>query len=87
MKSFDEWLDTTKLRGYMDENSLEAAWEAGQQSKQSEVDELQKRIDDIELHTKVMIECLLSCSSPSIHMGGQLEAFMSISKILKGDQS
>ena len=45
-KSFDEWLDTTKLRGYMDENSLEAAWEAGQQSKQAEVDELQKRIDD-----------------------------------------
>ena len=47
MKSFDEWLDTTKLRGYMDENSLEAAWEAGQQSKQAEVDELQKRIDNL----------------------------------------
>lgn len=46
IKSFDEWLDTTKLRGYMDENSLEAAWEAGQQSKQAEVDELQKRIDE-----------------------------------------
>ena len=45
MKSFDEWLDTTKLRGYMDENSLEAAFEAGQQSKQAEVDELQARID------------------------------------------
>ena len=44
-KSFDEWLDTTKLRGYMDENSLEAAWEAGQQSKQAEVEDLQKRID------------------------------------------
>ena len=46
MKSFDEWLDTTKLRGYMDENSLEAAWEAGQQSKQAEVDELQNKIDE-----------------------------------------
>ena len=45
MESFDEWLDTTKLRGYMDENSLEAAWEGGQQSKQAEVEELQKRID------------------------------------------
>ena len=31
----------------MDENSLEAAWEAGQQSKQAEVDELQKRIDNL----------------------------------------
>lgn len=46
MKSFDEWLGTTKLRGYMDENSLEAAWEAGQQSKQAEVNELRKRIDE-----------------------------------------
>ena len=44
--SFDEWLDTTKLRGYTDENSLEASWEAGQQSKQAEIDELQKRIND-----------------------------------------
>ena len=45
MKSFDEWLDTTKLRGYMDENSLEAAWEAGAQSKQTEIDELQNKYD------------------------------------------
>lgn len=44
MKSFDEWLDTTKLRGYMDENSLEAAYEAGQQSKQAEVDELKREL-------------------------------------------
>ena len=46
MKSFDEWLDTTKLRGYMDENSLEAAYEAGQQSKQAEVDELQLKLSE-----------------------------------------
>ena len=44
--SFDEWLDTTKLRGYMDENSLEASWEAGQQSKQDEVVELQKNFNN-----------------------------------------
>ena len=44
--SFDEWLDTTKLRGYMDENSLEASWEAGQQSKQDEIDELQKNFNN-----------------------------------------
>ena len=44
MKSFDEWLDTTKLRGYMDENSLESAWEAGQQSQQAEVDELNREM-------------------------------------------
>ena len=46
--SFDEWLDTTKLRGYMDENSLEASWEAGQQSKQGEVYQLQTEIDELQ---------------------------------------
>ena len=57
-KSFDEWLDTTKLRGYMDENSLEAAWEAGQQSKQAEVDELQLKLseDSRVLHNVIDIE-------------------------------
>ena len=44
MESFNEWLDTTKLRGYMDENSLEAAYEAGQQSKQAEIDELKREM-------------------------------------------
>ena len=57
-KSFDEWLDTTKLRGYTDENSLEAAWEAGQQSKQAEVDELQLKLseDSRVLHNVIDIE-------------------------------
>ena len=57
-KSFDEWLDTTKLRGYMDENSLEAAWEAGQQSKQAEVDRLQMKLseDSRVLHNVIDIE-------------------------------
>ena len=71
-KSFDEWLDTTKLRGYMDENSLEAAWEGGQQSKQAEMDELQKRINDA-LH-----EADESC-------GVSVNAFVKLNKILKGD--
>lgn len=58
MGSFDEWLDTTKLRGYMDENSLEAAWEAGQQSKQAEVDGLQLKLskDSRALHNVIDIE-------------------------------
>ena len=44
--SFNEWLDTTKLRGYVDENSLEASWGAGQQSRQAEIDELQKNFNN-----------------------------------------
>ena len=115
MKSFDEWFEKQDIDNWTNKKFMLKAFEAGQQSKQAEVDklkkdndgyrklvnydtqemeklhnkidELKKLINDIELHTKVMIECLLSCSSPSIHMGGQLEAFMSISKILKGGQS
>ena len=45
MKSFDEWFS-----GYenlqCDKDACEDAFEAGQQSKQAEVDELQKRIGD-----------------------------------------
>lgn len=44
MKSFDEWRNEqrNKVDGYTERD----AYEAGQQSKQAEVDELQKRIDD-----------------------------------------
>ena len=70
-KSFDEWLDTTKLRGYMDENSLEAAWEGGQQSKQAEMDELQKRIDVLSKKLNEMAHIFLD----------------DLDDVLKGDQS
>ena len=40
MKSFDEWIVDAESWSERD------AYEAGQQSKQAEVDELQKRIDE-----------------------------------------
>lgn len=49
-KSFDEWRNEqrNKVDGYTERD----AYEAGQQSKQAEVDELQKRIDEaVELMT------------------------------------
>lgn len=46
-QSFDEWFDTTTYRGYVDENDMESAWDAGAQSKQAEIDELRKRIDSL----------------------------------------
>ena len=76
--SFDEWLDTTKLRGYMDENSLEASWEAGQQSKQDEIDELQKRVD------LALNKIYFWVSSEN---GDAAYVANSIGSILKGDQS
>lgn len=43
MKSFDEWRNAqrTQVNGYTERD----AFEAGQQSKQAEIDELRKRID------------------------------------------
>ena len=99
MKSFDEWLDTTKLRGYMDENSLEAAWEAGQQSKQAEIDELQLKLseDSRVLHNVIDIErkkCeeLQKRIDEALHeadesCGVSVDAFVKLNRILKGDQS
>ena len=71
MESFDEWLDTTKLRGYMDENSLEAAYEAGQQSKQSEVDELKRKLNEIVI--------LVRDNTPDYYLDNMID------EILKGD--
>ena len=45
MKSFDEWFNTYENL-QCDKDSCEDAFEAGQQSKQAEVDELQKRVGD-----------------------------------------
>ena len=71
MKSFDKWLDTTKLRGYMDENSLEAAFEAGQQSKQAEVDELKRKLNEIVI--------LVRDNTPDYYLDNMID------EILKGD--
>ena len=71
MESFDEWLDTTKLRGYMDENSLEAAYEAGQQSKQSEVDEMKRKLNEIVI--------LVRDNTPDYYLDNMID------EILKGD--
>ena len=98
-KSFDEWLDTTKLRGYMDENSLEAAYEAGQQSKQAEVDGLQMKLseDSRVLHNVIDIE-RKKCEELQKRIDDALKELEYIHlyktqnsnnaiKILKGDQS
>ena len=46
-KSFDEFWGEFAIGLNADENEAESIYEAGQQSKQAEVDELQKRIDEI----------------------------------------
>ena len=44
-KSFDEFWGEFAIGLNADENEAESIYEAGQQSKQAEVDELRKRID------------------------------------------
>lgn len=70
-KSFDEWFNTYgNLQ--CDKDACEDAFEAGRQSKQAEVDELQKRIDKAVEHIEDYY--------------GVVELSM-IVDILKGDQS
>ena len=74
-KSFDEWINENGFNFRPEQYDLyKYLYEAGQQSKQSEVDELQKRIDDA-LH-----EADESC-------GVSVDAFVKLNRILKGDQS
>ena len=65
-KSFDEWVVDAESWSERD------CYEAGQQSKQAEVDELQKRIDEA-LH-----EADESC-------GVSVDAFVKLNRILKGN--
>lgn len=75
MKSFDEWWKTESLNTFdYPKEAAESGFEAGQQSKQAEVDELRKRIDEA-------LDCLNNLSWASeIDVGN-------VSKVLKGDQS
>lgn len=72
-KSFDDWYNTyDNLQ--CDKDACEDAYEAGQQSKQAEIDELLKRIDDAIVdieHSGVMY--------------GFNEELYSVLKILKGN--
>ena len=72
MKSFDEWFNTYENL-QCDKDACEDAFEAGQQSKQAEVDELQKRIDNALGFTE------------GVHSENWQEAIHCINNILKGD--
>lgn len=74
MKSFDEWYEKESLSGWVDKDWALICYEAGKQSKQAEVDELRKRIDDA-----------LKFSSDA-HSDLNIGMLM-IVDILKGDQS
>ena len=70
--------------------SFKSFYEAGQQSKQAEIDNLQKRIEDIITSIDWHIEdceLWLSMNKNDSWKGGQLEILKAIKKRLKGDSS
>jgi hypothetical protein len=84
MKSFDEWKEEQER--IHNDYDAENAWYAGQQSKQAEVDELQKRIDDI----VKWVECNKASIPLSEWHGYTTEEYVDaddLLDILKGDQS
>lgn len=72
MKSFDEWFEGKDIDNWTNKKFMLKAFEAGQKSKQAEVDELQERIDK----AIGLLECNEYIDSP-------LQAL----NILKGDWS
>ena len=72
-KSFDEWINENGFNFRPEQYDLyKYLYEAGQQSKQAEVDELRKRIDEA-LH-----EADESC-------GVSVDTFVKLNRILKGN--
>ncbi|MBO7706781.1 MAG: hypothetical protein J6S68_14330 [Acinetobacter sp.] len=87
MKSFDEFFKENFEDGLSDPSKyiLKSTFEAGQQSKQAEVDELRKRIDDLtELNRLKTIALQQSVNRTSIHVH---EKIVALEGKLKGDQS
>lgn len=83
MKSFDEWRNAqrTQVNGYTERD----AFEAGQQSKQAEVDELQERVDEISNHVEINYDENRDDDSHS-YWSGYNQALRELFEILKGDQ-
>ena len=94
-KSFDDWYaEESPFKG--NENNEDCKWaskfmrqayEAGQQSRQAEIDNLQKRIEDIITSIDWHIEdceLWLSMNKNDSWKGGQLEILKVIKKRLKG---
>ena len=44
MKSFDEWMSTIGINAFRHANCCKIAYEAGQQSRQAEIDELKQEV-------------------------------------------
>ena len=84
-KDFKQWKDDYGLEfepNYSKETELDckAAFEAGQQSKQSKVDELQKRIDDLKSF------CIKGVESNMLSIEYN-QALIDMHNILKGNTS
>ena len=63
--------------------SFKSFYEAGQQSRQAEIDELQKRIDEIENHVGVNYDCGRDDDRHS-YWSGYNQALREIFEMLKG---
>lgn len=87
---FKQWKDDYGLEfepNYSKETELDcmAAFKAGQQSKQAEVDDLRKMVDDLtELNRLKTIALQQSVNRTSIHVH---EKIVALERKLKGDQS
>ena len=83
-KSFDEFWGEFAIGLNADENEAESIYEAGQQSKQAEVDELQKLVDEIRNHVEINYDENRDDDSHS-YWSGYNQALRELFEIIKGD--
>lgn len=94
-QSFDEWFDKNDVRILVERSTARFVYEAGAQSKQAEIDELQKEIDSykciygkLELERdelrKRIDEAVLALEKKSTGLKGLVDNYNKSLNILKG---
>ena len=83
--SFDEWINGNGFNFRPEQYDLyKFLYESGQQSKQAEIDELQKRIDEISNHVEINYDENRDDDSHS-YWSGYNQALRELSEIIKGN--
>ena len=85
--SFDDWINVNGFNFRPEQYDLyKSLYEEGQQSKQVEIDHLQKRIDEISNHLEINYDENRDDYS-HIYWSGYNQALRELSEILKGEQT
>lgn len=86
MSEFDEWYEKEALNGWVDKEWMMISFEAGQQSQQAKIDELQARIDELKKHSLMLREAANSWNCSEGEKNILISQADDLDRILKGNK-